>query len=60
MIIKPKNVEFSIIKHKNEKDDLLSPFYLNGQGVDVEEGDKAAIRLIIQLPKSSYATMALR
>lgn len=60
MIIKPQNVEYSIISHENVKDELQTPFYLTGDKMTITPGSRKAIQLIIQLPKSSYATMALR
>ena len=61
MVIKPKKVDHRIIKHQNSKDELQSAFYLwDNNHLNIDEGDKTAVQLIIQLPKSSYATMALR
>lgn len=60
MIIKPQNVEYSIISHENVKDELQTPFYLTGDKMTIAPGSRKSIQLIIQLPKSSYATMVLR
>lgn len=60
IIVKPKNVSFSIISHQNIKEEVQSPFYTIGEQPVITNGDKKAVRLILQLPKSSYATMALR
>lgn len=60
MIIKPTNVSSQIIAHKNAKDEVQSPFYLLGDKINLEEGPRRAVQVVMQLPKSSYATMALR
>lgn len=60
MIIKPENVSYSIISHQNAKEELQTPFYLTGDKMNITPGSRKAVQLIIQLPKSSYATMALR
>ena len=38
----------------------MSPFYMKGETVQLEEGELVAVRVILQLPKSSYATIAIR
>jgi tRNA(Glu) U13 pseudouridine synthase TruD len=58
--VKPSNVSFKIIPHPHSKDELQSPFYTIGEGVEVAAGAKRAVQIMLQLPKSSYATMALR
>lgn len=60
MIIKPSNVSYQIISHSNIKEELQSPFYTNGTELKVPEGDIRAVQVVMQLPKSSYATIALR
>ena len=49
-----------VISYENPKDELQSPFYTMGEELKVEIGPRKAAQLVLQLPKSSYATMALR
>jgi tRNA(Glu) U13 pseudouridine synthase TruD len=60
MIVKPNKVEAKLVSHLNPKDELLSPFYTMGDEVKVQPGDLTSLVVILQLPKSSYATMAIR
>jgi len=60
MIVKPVKTDTKILNHSNPKADLLDPFYTLGDEPKYEEGDLRSLRIILQLPKSSYATMAIR
>lgn len=59
-LVKPAKAAFKIISHLNPKDELLSSFYPIGDKIDYKEGELRSLELILQLPKSSYATMAIR
>lgn len=60
MIVKPSNTSFKIMSHQNIRDELQNPFYTIGDEPTIAPGDKKAVQVVLQLPKSSYATMALR
>ncbi|WEJ93197.1 multisubstrate pseudouridine synthase 7 [Yamadazyma tenuis] len=70
LICKPSNVEYKIVKYKEDAEPLvrtdleLLRAKKNGDSleryINHEEGDKTAIVLKMQLGVSSYATMALR
>jgi tRNA(Glu) U13 pseudouridine synthase TruD len=60
IVVKPNCVTFRIISHGNAKDELQSPFYTIGEEVETAGGARRAVQIMLQLPKSSYATMALR
>ncbi len=59
-IVKPPKIDFEIISHKEKKAELLSPFYMKDEKMDFEQGDLKSAKIILQLPKSSYATIAIR
>ncbi len=59
-IIKPPQIEYEILEHKEKKAELLSAFYMRGEKVKFEEGELRSVRIVLQLPKSSYATIAIR
>jgi tRNA(Glu) U13 pseudouridine synthase TruD len=58
--VRPKVVAWKVLEHLNGKDELQSPFYTMGEEMSFEKGWRKAVHLVIQLPKSSYATIALR
>jgi len=58
--VKPPLIECEIIKHNEKKAELLSPFYMKGETVEFGEGDLRSAKIVLQLPKSSYATIAIR
>ena len=60
MLIKPEVVDFEIITHNSPKDDLQSPFYTIGEKIEVTQGEMKSLRVVLKLPKSAYATMAIR
>ena len=60
MLIKPENVSYGIYRHSQPKDELQSPFYTLGQTSTYEEGALRSLQVTLQLPKSAYATMAIR
>lgn len=63
MIVKPKNVKWSVLKYEEKDEDLcLSDMDLfNKKELQLNEaGQFRALKLQIDLPSSSYATMAIR
>jgi hypothetical protein len=35
-VVKPPQIDFEIISHKNKKAELLSPFYMKGEKINFE------------------------
>lgn len=60
MLVIPEVVDHEIMAHSNPKDELQSPFYTLGDALKVPEGELRSLRVVLRLPKSSYATMAIR
>jgi len=56
----PENIEYELIKHDNPDEDLLNENY-NVEKHPSVNGDKyISLRLVFQLPQSTYATMLFR
>ena len=60
MLVKPEIIDYELIQHGSAKEDLQNPFYTLGEKLEHSAGDLRAIRVVVRLPKSSYATMAIR
>jgi tRNA(Glu) U13 pseudouridine synthase TruD len=56
----PKNIEFDFVQHDDQDEDLLNENY-NVEPHPVKNGTKfTSLRLVFQLPQSTYATMLFR
>jgi tRNA(Glu) U13 pseudouridine synthase TruD len=56
----PEVVEYELMSHPETKTELQSPFYYLGEKLDVPAGALKSLRVVLRLPKSAYATMAIR
>ena len=60
MLVRPEVLDYAVVSHKSPRDELVSPFYTLGDSMNIEEGELRSVRIVLRLPKSSYATMAVR